>query len=87
MIAIMKLQIHAYRNKLKVIQPKKEAGRLSLRFRGPTVWNYLPDDLKTVESRENFKNMLKRHSRHLNMISFTKGTTFNHNKDQDFIYF
>ena len=74
-------------NKLKVIRPNIEVGRLSLRYRGPTVWNFLPNDLKTVESREIFKNALKRHSRHINMISFTKGTTFNHNKEKDFIYF
>ena len=42
-------------NKLKVIRPNIELGRLSLRYRGPTVWNFLPNDLKTVESREIFK--------------------------------
>ena len=74
-------------NKLKVIRPNIEVGRLSLRYRGPTVLNFLPNDLKTIESQDIFKNALKRHSRHLNMISFTKGTTFNHNKEKDFIYF
>ena len=76
------------KNNLMITRPKKDIGRLSLRIRGPTVRNHLPDKLKSLQSRrEHFKSMLKRQASYLNIFSLTKETTFNHNKDKGVIYY
>ena len=51
------------------------------------MWNYLPDKLKSTDNREHFKSMLERNASYLDSTSFANVTSFDHNKDKDFIYF
>ena len=69
----------------EVIRPLKEIDRDTLAFRGPALWNALPDGVKLSASKEIFKNNIK-NGRTINRISFSKGTVFNTNKKEDFIY-
>ena len=40
-------------------RPNTEFGRLSVRFRGPIVWNALPSEVKEAPSQSAFKARLK----------------------------
>ena len=70
----------------EVIRPLKEIDRDTLAFRGPASWNALPDGVKLSASKEIFNNNIK-NGRTINRISFCKGTVFNTNKKEDYIYY
>jgi len=70
----------------EVIRPLKEIERDTLAFRGPALWNALPDGVKLSASKGIFKNNIK-NGRTINDISFNKGTVFNTNKRKDYIYY
>ena len=50
------------------------------------MWNALPDGVKLSASKGIFKNNIK-NERTINLISFNKGTVFNRNKKEDYIYY
>ena len=74
------------KNNLTIVRPGKQIGRLLIKYKGPTVWNYLPDELKSTENREHVESMLKRRASYLCSISFAKKASFNHIKDKYFNY-
>ena len=74
-------------NNFQIIRPKKEIGRNSFRFRGPVIWNLVADDIKNIKNKNTFKEKLKSMKDTIIRTSFKKGTTFNSNKDANFLYF
>ena len=68
------------------IRPLKEIDRDTLAFRGPALWNALPDGVKLSASKGIFKNIIK-NGRTINRISFSKGTIVNRNKKEDYTYY
>ncbi len=70
----------------EIIRPLKEIHRNTLAFRGPVLWNAVPDDVKISASKGIFKNNIK-NGRTINCISYSKGTVFNSNKKEDYIYY
>ena len=84
-VAMKRCQVNTMSN-FEVIRPLKEIDRDTLAFRGPALWNALPDGVKLSASKEIFKNNIK-NGRTINRISFSKGTVFNTNKKEDFIYY
>ena len=75
------------RNSSRPINPKYETSRNCARYRGPIIWNKLPNDLKEVESSEAFERQLKKAKPTLDKIQFEKEAIMIDNKDLDFIYF
>ena len=70
-----------YKQNFDLIRPKKELTRTSIRYRGPIVWNNLPKSLKALQgNKETFKRQLKKHTKHLSNITFSKETINNYNK-------
>ena len=52
------------------------------------MWNNLPKSLKVLQgNKETFKRKLKKHTKHLSNITFSKGSINNHNKEEDFYYY
>ena len=74
------------KNNFRPINPKYETSRNCVRYRGPIIWNKLPNDLKEVESSEAFKRQLKKAKPTLDKIQFEKEAMID-NKDLDFILF
>ena len=70
----------------EVIRPLKEIDRDTLAFRGPALWNALPDGVKLSASKVIFKSNIK-NGKTINGVSFNKGTVFNANKRKDYIYY
>ena len=68
-------------------RPNTEFGRLSVRFRGPIVWNALPTEVKEAPSHDAFKARLKTAKSQLETIQFQKGSCNIAARDKDFIYF
>ena len=68
-------------------RPNTEFGRLSVRFRGPIVWNALPTEVKEAPSHDAFKARLKTAKSQLETIQFQKGSCNITARDKDFIYF
>ena len=68
------------------LRPLKEIDRDTLAFRGPALWNALPDGVKLSARKGIFKSNIK-NGRTINDISFNKGTVFNTNKRKDYIYY
>lgn len=68
-------------------RPNTEFSRLSVRFRGPIVWNALPTEVKEAPSHDAFKARLKTAKSQLETIQFQKGSCYITARDKDFIYF
>ena len=58
--------IHATRSQannplnMKIPNFKSRAGSQSFRVKGPTIWNAIPNEIRSIERREVFKNSTKR---------------------------
>ena len=58
--------IHATRSQannplnLRIPNLKSRAGSQSFRVKGPTIWNGIPNEIRSIERREVFKNLTKR---------------------------
>ena len=72
--------------KLNVPEYKTDAGRNSIRYRGPLLWNPLKENQKekTIDS---FKKSIGKFREQLQKITFAKGTGQPLNKRLDFKYF
>jgi len=67
---------------------KTELGRRSLKYRGPTIWNFLNRIVKFSNiSKEGFKPILRKCSKDILQFSFNKEAIFISNKTDDFIYY
>ena len=77
------------RNRLQVKRPRSEFERNTLSFRGPVLWNALPEIVKEAKNIKNFKYKLKTEATtELKTTTFIKGTTVTRNKDfENFIYY
>ena len=81
-------RLSEYKQNFDLIRPKKELTRNSVRYRGPVVWNNLPKSLKALQgTKETFKRELKKHTKHLSNITFSKESINNYNKKEDFYYY
>ena len=61
---VLNSTVHQYstrNNKLFVPQPLSHFGRRSIKFKGPQLWNRLPNDLTDSTSAKSFSGMLKLH--------------------------
>merc|ERR1712240_55998 len=45
---------------MKIPTFKSRAGCQSFRAKGPTIWNVLPNEIKSIDKRERFKGAVKR---------------------------
>ena len=75
------------RFQLDIIQCKSEVGRNGLRYRGPLIWNSLPNDLKELENTQTFKFNLRKALNIINKINFKKEAAVISNKEDSFLYF
>ena len=57
---------------LDIVRCKSEVSRNSLRYRGPLIWNSLPNDLKELENAQTFKFNLRKALNIINKINFEK---------------
>ena len=81
-------------NLFKPCRSRRSAGNFEVKrdrprhssLKGPALWNALPDGVKFSLSKGIFKNNIK-NGRTINRISFSKGTVFNRNKREDYIYY
>ena len=39
-------------NKMQICRMNDEGGRISLRYRGPAIWNCLPKSMRSIDSKE-----------------------------------
>ena len=62
-------------------------GRTSLPYRGPIVWNILPESYKLSNSHASFKKKIKKDQALPDKLSFEKESCLITNKDDDFYYF
>ena len=66
-------------------------GRTSLSYRGPSVWNILPEPFKPAGSHASFKQKIKNDPALLDKLSFDKESylslKYGTNKNEDFYYF
>ena len=69
----------------KIPSFRTDIGRNTVAFRGPIIWNSLPEDLK-LKTVENFKVHLKKQRTHINNFNFIKGTGHLSFKDRNFVY-
>ncbi len=81
--------IHNTRRKLQfeIRRPKSETGRNSLTYRGPLIWNSLPNQLKELTRINAFKFNLKKELHFINNFNFHKEAAVNNNKKDNLIYF
>ena len=61
-----------------IVRCRTEKGRTSLRCRGPIIWNQLPEDIKIIISKDNFKSKLRKIE--FSNINFLKEAALNSNK-------
>ena len=73
--------------KFEIKRMRTELGRQSIQFRGPIIWNSLNKELKKHTTRETFKRHLRSDMKTLNKLSFGKETTFNANRDENYVYY
>ena len=69
----------------KIPSFRTDIGRNTVAFRGPIIWNSLPEDLK-LKTVENLKVHLKKQRTHINNFNFIKGTGHLSFKDRNFVY-
>ena len=72
---------------MQICRMNSECGRNSLKYRGPVIWNCLPESMRSIDSKERFKRELKRQAFKLKGMTFIKETTFNTNRKDDYVYF
>ena len=64
-----------------------ETGRNSLRYRGPLIWNSLPNELKKFQNITTFKSNIKKELNYTINFNFQKEAAVNTNKRDNFVYF
>ena len=69
------------------IRYNSNLGRISVRYRGPIVWNLIPKAIKDASSLQLFKLKLRQASRILDHIQFEKEACVITSKQTDFLYF
>ncbi len=74
-------------HKFEIPRCSKEIGRVSIRHRGPLLWNNLPLELRKVDNLDTFKTSIKREKKLIKSISFLKEASVIMSKHPDFIYF
>ena len=76
-------------NKMQICRMNSECGRNSLKYmyRGPVIWNCLPESMRSIDSKERCKRDLKRQAFKLKEMTSIKETTFNANRKNDYIQF
>ena len=62
-------------------------GRNSVRYRGPIVWNLIPEAIKDASSYQLFKQNLRQASRILDQIQLEKEACLVISKQSNFLYF
>ena len=78
---------YARKNSLVVPRVATEQGRMSARFRGPNLWNQLPETLRSSYNQETFKRNIKMAKSAIKATSFQKEASLITFKQQDFIYY
>ena len=78
---------YAQNNSFIVPRVATEQGRMSARFRGPNLWNQLPETLRSCENQETFKRNIKTAKQVITSSSFQKEASVITFKQQDFIYY
>ena len=74
-------------HKFEIPTCSKEIGRVSIRYRGPLLWNNLPLELRKVDNLDTFGTSIKREKKLIKSISFLKKASVIRSKHPDFIYF
>ena len=75
------------KNDYSRIRYNNEYGRNSVRYRGPIVWNNIPQNLKDAETQQSFKAKLKRAGKKLEQIQFEKEACTIQLRKDDFLYY
>ena len=70
-------------HKFEIPRCSKEIGRISIRYRGPLLWNNIPLELRKVDNLETFKTLINFKT----LISFLKEASVIRNKHPDFMYY
>ena len=73
------------RTVFKIPPFRTDIGRNTVSFRGPVIWNSLPEDLK-LKTVENLKVNLKKQRTHINNFDFIKGTGHLSFKDRNVVH-
>ena len=74
-------------HKFEIPRCSKEIGRISIRYKGPLLWNNIPLELRKVDNLETFKILIKREKKPIKSISFLKEASVIRNKHPDFMYY
>ena len=74
------------RDDFKIMRPKKEIRRNTVKFRGPGLRKNLPQDMKRCYSEEVFKTKIRKYKERIAEIMYDKGTLLNQNKDRNYSY-
>ena len=74
-------------NKLTLPRPRTEIGRMTMKFRGPILWNSLSNEDRDIKSKNAFMEKLKKLKEQINNISFEKGTTTTRFRNDSYVYF
>ena len=69
------------------IRPRTECCRLTVRFRGPSVWQVIPPEMKESKNYEIFKKQLKTCGQKLDAIKLDKGQAATTFTDPYYTYF
>jgi hypothetical protein len=64
-----------------------ELGRNSLDFRGPIIWNSLDRGTRNIKDLNSFKRVIKKNKKTIDQVTFIRGTCFNNNKDDSYVYY
>ena len=75
------------KNDYSRIRYNNEYGRNSVRYRGPIVWNNIPQNIKDAETQQSFKAKLKQAGKKLEQIQFEKEACTIQLRKDDFLYF
>ena len=66
---------------------KTEKGQTSVRYRGPIMWNQIPETLRKEQNKNTFKRKLKKIKDLILQATFNKESALITNKDTAFIYY
>ena len=72
-------------NKLPLPRPRTEIGRMTMKFRGPILWNSLSNEDGDIKSKNAFKEKLKKLKEQINNITFEKGTTTTRFRNDNYV--
>ena len=75
------------KNDYSRIRYNNEYGRNSVRYRGPIVWNNIPQNIKDAETQQSFKAKLKWAGKKLEQIQFEKEACTIQLRKDDFLYY